>query len=107
MRSNRQKILRKIVSGRRARRGHTGAIRLILTYVNISTCDTLRFMASAKQVSRRGRPPNLDPPRLFSTNLPESVYGLLSRLAEAQHRTKSEVLSDALRAYARRFREVI
>ena len=55
----------------------------------------------------RGRPPNLDPPKLFSTTLPESVYELLCDLADAQHRTKSEILTDALKAYARRFEAFI
>jgi hypothetical protein len=60
-----------------------------------------------KRGERRGRPPNTDPPKLFSTTLPESVYKLISDLSEAQHRTKSEILTDALRAYARRFKEFI
>jgi hypothetical protein len=41
------------------------------------------------------------------TTLPESVIHLLENLAEAQHRTKSEVVSDAIRGYARRFADVI
>jgi hypothetical protein len=67
-------------------------------------------MTAAKKVKgnrKPGRPPNLDPPHLFSTTVPKSIYKLLSQLADAQHRTKSEVLTDALRAYARRFKEVI
>ena len=55
----------------------------------------------------RGRPKNIDPPKLFSTTLPESVYDLLGQLAGAQGRTKSEILTDALRAYARRFTDII
>jgi hypothetical protein len=56
---------------------------------------------------KRGRPPNIDRPKLFSTTLPESIYELLARLADAQHRTKSEILTDAIRAYARRFMDFI
>lgn len=64
---------------------------------------------TAKRATQRGRgrPPNTDPPTLFSTTLPTSVYKLLSDLSEAQHRTKSEILTDALRAYARRFEKFI
>lgn len=57
---------------------------------------------------KRGRPPHTDdPPKLFSTTIPESAYTLLATLAEAQHRTKSEILTDALRAYARRFTDLL
>jgi hypothetical protein len=55
----------------------------------------------------RGRPPNIDKAKLFSTTLPISVHKLLESLSEAQHRTKSEILTDAVRAYARRFTECI
>jgi predicted DNA-binding protein len=55
----------------------------------------------------RGRPANLDPPKLFSTTLPSTIYETLSKLAEAQHRTKSEILTDAIQAYARRFKDLI
>jgi len=66
-------------------------------------------MTPTKRAKRRtrGRPANLDPPKLFSTTLPSTVYEMLSKLAEAQHRTKSEILTDALHAYARRFNEFI
>ena len=66
-----------------------------------------RMKAKRVKPRGRGRPANLDKPHLFSTTLPESVYTLLSDLAEAQHRTKSEILTDAVRAYARRFSEFI
>jgi hypothetical protein len=56
---------------------------------------------------RRGRPANLDPPKLFSTTLPSIVYDMLSKLSTAQHRTKSEILTDAIQAYARRFHELL
>jgi len=54
--------------------------------------------------SRRGRPRHSDdPPKLFSTTIPESVYKVLDGLARSQGRPKSEILADAIRAYARRF----
>ena len=56
---------------------------------------------------RPGRPANLDPPKLFSTTLPSTVYDMLAKLAEAQRRTKSEILTDALHAYARRFNDLL
>ncbi len=64
---------------------------------------------TAKRVKPRGRgrPENIDPATPFMTTLPESVVYLLKKLAEAQHRTKSEVVSDAIRGYARRFSDVI
>ena len=66
-------------------------------------------MTPTKRAKRRtrGRPANLDPPKLFSTTLPSTVYDMLAKLAEAQHRTKSEILTDALHAYARRFHELL
>jgi len=66
----------------------------------------MAVVATAKR-PKLGRPKNIDPPKLFSTTLPTTTYRLLSALSEAQHRTKSEVLTDALRAYSRRFRRVI
>jgi len=52
---------------------------------------------------RLGRPPHLDdPPKLFSTTIPKSVYFLLDDIASRQGRPKSEVLADAIRAYGRR-----
>jgi predicted transcriptional regulator len=41
------------------------------------------------------------------TTLPESIVEIVKKLAETQHRTKSEVVSDAIRGYARRFADVI
>jgi hypothetical protein len=66
-------------------------------------------MRPTKRAKRRtrGRPANLDPPKLFSTTLPTRVYEMLSKLSEAQHRTKSEILTDALHAYARRFQQLL
>ena len=53
---------------------------------------------------RRGRPPHReDPPKLFSTTIPTSVYALLSAISTRQGRPKSEVLTDAIRGYSRRF----
>jgi hypothetical protein len=55
------------------------------------------------KTKRRGRPAHADdPPKLFSTTIPTSVYGLLCDVSETQRRPKSEVLADAIRAYARR-----
>jgi metal-responsive CopG/Arc/MetJ family transcriptional regulator len=61
----------------------------------------------AKGAKRRGRPKNIDEAILFSTTLPKSVLELLDKLSKLQHRTKSEILSDAVRAYARRFTDLI
>ena len=56
---------------------------------------------------RRGRPPHWDdPPKLFSTTIPSSVYALLCEISERQRRAKSEILTDAIRGYARRFDEL-
>ena len=54
-----------------------------------------------------GRPPNLDKAIIFSTTLPESILKLLDAIAEGQRRTKSEIIADAIRAYARRFTQFI
>ena len=66
-------------------------------------------MKSAKRVKPKGpgRPPNIDKALIFSTTLPESILKLLDAISEGQHRTKSEILADAVRAYARRFTEII
>ena len=74
-----------------------------MAYVKYATMTRMTKKKAATKSA--GRPPNIDPPKLFSTTLPTSVYKLLSDLSEVQHRTKSEVLTDALRAYARRFKE--
>ena len=56
-----------------------------------------------RTATRRGRPAHADdPPKLFSTTIPTSVYELLCEVAEIQRRPKSEILTDAIRAYARR-----
>ena len=53
---------------------------------------------------KRGRPRHIDDPaHQFSTTIPDSVRQLLSDLSEALKRPKSEILTDAIRAYARRF----
>lgn len=59
----------------------------------------------AKGAKRQGpgRPKHADKPYPFFTTIPTSVHELLCDLSEVQHRTKSEILTDALRAYARRF----
>ena len=66
-------------------------------------------MKAAKRARRkgRGRPKNIDEAKIFSTTLPISIHTLLGKLSEAQHRTKSEILTDAVRAYARRFNDFI
>jgi hypothetical protein len=46
-----------------------------------------------------------DPPKLFSTTIPSSIYRLLVDLSARHRRTKSAILTEALRAYARRFPE--
>jgi hypothetical protein len=54
--------------------------------------------------AKRGRPRHVDDPaHQFSTTIPDSVRVLLTELSEVQQRPKSEVISDAIRAYARRF----
>ena len=58
-------------------------------------------MKEKQQQRRYGRPRHSDRPKLFSTTIPESVYALLCEIAEIQRRPKSEVLTDAIRAYAR------
>ena len=61
---------------------------------------------SAAKRNRPGRPAHSDdPPKIFSTTLPESVHELLSDIAKRQKRPKSEILAEAVRAYARRFSE--
>ena len=62
-------------------------------------------MSRKSPSKRQGRPKNLDTPKLFSTTLPTTVYELLSDIALLQRRTKSEILSDAIKAYARRFKD--
>jgi len=52
----------------------------------------------------RGRPPHTDdPPVLLSTSIPTSVDLLLRELAEKLSRPRSELLAEAIRAYARRY----
>ena len=43
----------------------------------------------------------------FQTTAVPAIVAALAKLAEAQHRTKSEILTDALHAYARRFQELL
>ena len=54
-----------------------------------------------------GRPRHLDPPKMLATNLPTSVYSLLSDLAAALRRTKSQVLTEAIQAYAAKYAEFL
>ena len=55
--------------------------------------------------SKRGRPPHTDdPPVLLSTSIPTTTDRLLRRLSADLKRPRSELLADAIRAYARRVR---
>jgi len=55
--------------------------------------------------SKRGRPPHTDdPPVLLSTSIPRSIDRLLRQLSTTLQRPRSELLADAIRAYARRVR---
>ena len=54
---------------------------------------------------KRGRPPHTDdPPVLLSTSIPTSIDHLLRDLSATLQRPRSELLADAIRAYARRVR---
>lgn len=85
--------------------------RGLSTYDNITMVNMLRSnimkRSKASKPRGRGRPKNIDTATLFSTTLPESVLDLLQKLSEAQHRTKSEIITDAVRGYARRFQDLI
>jgi hypothetical protein len=60
---------------------------------------------AAKRVSKRGRPAHKDdPPVLLSTSIPASADKMLRELSDQIGRPRSELLADAIRAYARRFR---
>jgi hypothetical protein len=59
-------------------------------------------MKAHKLTRRRGRPPHLDPPKLLATNLPTSVYDVLADLSVALRRTKGQILTEAMQAYAAR-----
>jgi hypothetical protein len=59
--------------------------------------------AKARKGRAQGRPRHLDPPKLLATTLPLSVYRLLDDLAEALRRTKSQILVEALQAYAAKY----
>lgn len=51
-----------------------------------------------------GRPAHADdPPVLLSTSIPSSVDGTLRDLSAKLGRPRSELLADAIRAYARRY----
>jgi len=54
---------------------------------------------------QRGRPAHTDdPPVLLSTSIPTTTDRLLRRLSADLKRPRSELLADAIRAYARRAR---
>ena len=53
------------------------------------------------QPPRPGRPPHKDdPPEMVGTTVPKSVNRLLKQLSTTLDRPKSEVLAEAIRAYA-------
>jgi hypothetical protein len=54
-----------------------------------------------------GRPPHADPPRLFSTNIPTSLYERVDRWSKATGQPKSVHLEAALRAYLGRHEEFV
>jgi hypothetical protein len=61
-------------------------------------------MSDKTTLAKKGRPAHTDdPPRMVGTTVPESVIGLLNQLTIRLERPKSEILSDAIRAYARRY----
>jgi hypothetical protein len=55
--------------------------------------------------AKRGRPAHRDdPPILLSTTIPSSIDRLLREISERLQRPRSELLSEAVRALARRYR---
>ena len=59
------------------------------------------------QKPKRGRPAHTDdPPVLLSTSIPGSVDRILRELAVRSGRPRSELIADAVLAYARRFLEL-
>jgi hypothetical protein len=64
---------------------------------------TLADMART-QKPKRGRPAHTDdPPKLLSTSIPTSVDEMLREMSDKLNRPRSELLADAIRAYARRY----
>ena len=76
---------------------------------SFDTCF-LRILGSAMARTarpRRGRPAHTDdPPVLLSTSIPTSTDRLLRDMSEKLSRPRSQLLSEAIRAYARRFPEI-
>jgi hypothetical protein len=61
-------------------------------------------MKRRQPVARRGRPAHTDdPPVLLSTSIPSTVDRILRELSDRLERPRSELLAEAIRAYARRF----
>jgi hypothetical protein len=55
----------------------------------------------------RGRPPHADdPPVLLSTSIPTSIDRILRELSAKLGRPRSELLADAITAYARRYADI-
>jgi hypothetical protein len=79
----------------------TGTRLLAVTYVYLCYTDAMRTRSSRP---RRGRPAHLDdPPVMVGTTIPSSINKLLKELSVRLGRPRSELLADAIRAYARRF----
>jgi len=60
----------------------------------------------AKTTRRRlGRPPHTDdPPVFFGTTIPTRIHKLIVELSEELSRTRSQIIAEAILAYARRTR---
>jgi len=60
----------------------------------------------AKTPRRRlGHPPHTDdPPIFFGTTIPTSTHKLIVELSEELSRTRSQIIAEAILAYARRTR---
>jgi len=56
---------------------------------------------AARIKRKRGRPAHKDPPVRFHTSIPTSANKLLRALSQALDRPFSEVLAEAITAYAR------
>jgi hypothetical protein len=60
-----------------------------------------RYAVGVTKKGGPGRRPHAAPPKMFSTNIPRSLYERLDRLAKATGKPKSVHLEAALRAYLR------
>jgi hypothetical protein len=74
-----------------------------LIYAN--SCYNCDEMTPTKR--KAGRPPHVDdPPVLLSTSIPTSVDRTLRELSAVLGRPRSELLADAIRAYARKYADI-